>query len=79
MPDTLTVTELRARLYRVIDEVLATGVPQRIQRRGRAVVIGPEQDGPRLDLARLPRRTAIACTPDELVEQGFEGTWNGDL
>lgn len=78
MAGTLSVTELRAQLYRVIDEVLATGTPQRVQRGGRTVLITAEQGGPTLDLSRLPRRTATACSPDELVDQGFAELWKPD-
>ena len=76
---TMTVTELRSRLYRVIDEVLASGVPQRIRRGERFVLIQPDGEGPQLRLEALPRRQAIACTPEDLIEQGFEDAWSGDL
>lgn len=78
MSDSMTTTELRAQIYRVIDEVLETGQPRRIRRGDQAVIIAPETPPRRLDLARLPRRTAIACTPDELVAQGFTDTWRPD-
>ncbi len=35
----VTVTELRANLYRLIDEVIETGVPLTIERNGHKVVI----------------------------------------
>ncbi len=78
MADALTTTELRAQLYKVIDEVLATGMPQRVRRGQESVLIVPERSGRRLDLTKLPRRTASACTPDELVEQGFADLWRPD-
>ncbi len=79
MSDSMTVTELRSKLYRVIDQVLATGRPQRIRRGGRSVLLQPDGEGPRLRLDKLPRRQAISCTPDELIEQGFEDEWQGEL
>jgi len=77
----ITATELRAQIYRVLDRVLATGKPQRVRRGDRTLVISPEAESPRkrLDLDRLPRRQAINCTPDELVEQGWEDAWKPDL
>lgn len=79
MADPITVTELRADLYRVVDNVLTTGKAQRIRRGDRYLTLQPEGDARRLDLDRLPRRTAITCTPDELVEQGFADQWTPDL
>lgn len=79
MADSLSATELRAQLYKVIDEVIATGTPQRVRRGDDSVLIVSEHGGRRLDLTKLPRRTATACTPDELVEQRFAELWRPDL
>ena len=79
MSETLTVTELRSRLYTVIDQVIETGIPQRVRRGDSFVVIQPEEGTRRLHLDRLPRRQAITCTVDELVDQTFEDEWRGDL
>ena len=75
MADTMSATELRANLYRVIDDVLLTGRPQRVRRGDQIVLIMPEEPRPRLKLEDLPRRAALACSPDELIEQGFADTW----
>jgi hypothetical protein len=53
----MTATELRK------DEVRVTGIPQQ--------AIVPEGER-RLRLADLPRREALNCTPDELVETSWE-------
>ncbi len=78
MADPMTATELRANLYRVIDEVLETGRPQRVRRGDQFVLISPEEPRVRLRLEDLPRRDAIACSPDELVEQSFADAWTPD-
>lgn len=72
----MTATELRKDIYRVLDEVLETGVPQEVSRGARTLVIVPA-GGQRLRLADLPRREALNCTPDELVETSWE--WSPDL
>jgi hypothetical protein len=70
MPKTMTATELRANLYRVLDEVAATGKPCRVVRGGHALVIGrePARRKKRRDLSKLKRRDGLLnCTFDELV------------
>lgn len=67
----MTATELRKDIYRVLDEVLETGVPQEVTRGLRTLMIVPA-GGRRLKLADLPRRKALSCTPDELVETSWE-------
>lgn len=79
MPEPVTPTELRADLYRIIDQVLETGVPQQIRRGDRMLSLVPDAPPRRLRLDELPRRTAIACSPDELVDQSFADAWNPDL
>src|SRR5262249_52950597 len=70
MSKTLTATELRQNLYRVIDEVLATGRPCRVVRGKRAVLIEPERPKgkKKRDLSKLTKRDiGLNCTFDELV------------
>jgi hypothetical protein len=73
MSKTLTATELRQNLYRVIDEVLATGKACRVTRGKRAVRIEPETPRrKRLDLSKLKKRDGVLnCTFDELVATTF--------
>jgi len=71
----LTATELRADVYRILDDVIETGRSRTIVRSGSRLVIALEADR-RLDLDHLPRREATACSPDELVETSWEGEWS---
>jgi hypothetical protein len=71
----MTATELRKDIYRVLDDVLETGIPQEVTRGSRTLMIVPA-GGKRLRLADLPRREAITCTPDELVETSWEQEWS---
>jgi len=77
MPKTLTATELRANLYRVIDEVIATGKPCVVVRNGDTVTIArraPRRK--RLDLSKLKRRNGLyKGTFDELVATSWESEW----
>lgn len=70
----LTATELRAKIYRVIDEVAETGVEQEVRRGETSVRIVPSAPaGARLK--NLRRRNALNCTPDELVATSWEDAW----
>ena len=74
----VTPTELRRDIYRLLDQVLETGEPLEIDRDGRTLLLVPVT-GRRRRLADLPRRQAITCTPDELVATSWEDAWSGEL
>ena len=73
MAKAMTVTELRKDIYRVLDDVLESGVPQEVTRGSRTLMIVPA-GGKRLRLEDLPRREALNCTPDALVETSWDWT-----
>ena len=63
---TVTATELRANVYRLLDQVLETGVPLQIGRNGKKLKIGAEEAPSKL--SRLERRPdAIRGDPGDLV------------
>jgi len=62
----INLTTLRKRLYRVVDQVLETGVPVEIERNGKKLLIIPV-DQPVSKLANLERRHGIVGNPDDLV------------
>ena len=74
----ISATELRANVYKILDEVLATGQPRAVRRKGQLVLIQPAS-GPRLRLADLPKREGLACTPDELIGTSWEREWEAGL
>lgn len=70
----ITVTELRANLYRLIDEVIETGQPLVVERNGHKVVI--ERSPVESKLARLVRRDfVIKGDPEDLVHIDWSGEW----
>jgi hypothetical protein len=75
MGKAMTATELRKDIYRVLDDVLETGVPQEVTRGARTLMIVPA-GGRQLRLEDLPRREALSCSPDELVETSWD--WSPD-
>lgn len=73
----MTPTELRNDIYRVLDDVLQTGMPQEVVRGSRMLMIVPA-GGKRLRLDELPRREALNCTPEELIETSWDHEWSAE-
>lgn len=72
---TVSSSELRADIYRLLDQVLETGVPLEVERKGRRLRITAE-DSPS-KLARLvPHPEFMRGDPEELVETEWPGHWN---
>lgn len=73
----MTATELRSRLYRVLDQVLETGEPVEILRKGRRVRISAaEETAPADLLQRLePHPDFVSGDPDDLVHMDWSDTW----
>ena len=70
----ITASELRSNIYRLIDQVLETGVPLEISRKGRIVKLVPGEQ--RSKLSRLVQRTSyIDADPDDLVHLDWSGEW----
>jgi prevent-host-death family protein len=73
----ITASTLRANVYRLLDEVLESGRPLEIERKGKIVVIAPKEEQSIWE--RLPRREgAIVGDPDELVHMDWSSEWNPD-
>lgn len=70
----VTASELRQNVYRLLDEVLRTGVPLEIERQGRQLRIVPVDASSKLERLE-PHPGTIAGDPEELVEYDWEGEW----
>jgi len=79
VPDPLTATELRASIYRVLDEVIETGQPREIVRRGERLLLVPTGAARRRRLDVPPPERAMGCTFEELVETRWEYTPDDDV
>ena len=70
----LTASKLRENIYRILDEVLETGVPVEIERRGRMLKIVPVE--PRGRLANLkPNPDFVVGDPEDLVHLDWSSEW----
>jgi antitoxin (DNA-binding transcriptional repressor) of toxin-antitoxin stability system len=77
-PTRLTAAELRANIYRVLDQVLETGVPVEIERHGRRLRIiaeKSEQTAASGKLTRLKPRKLLLGDPEELVHVDWSREW----
>lgn len=71
----ISLTELRANLYKLVDSVIASGEPLEVDRNGRTVLISPAPPPAKLD-ALVKRPNVITGDPDDLVSIDWSGEWN---
>lgn len=69
----ISVTALRQNLFKLVDQVLATGVPVEIERHGKKLLLIPAESVSKL--ANLKRRHVIVGDPEELVDLQV-GEWH---
>jgi len=62
----MKATQLRANLYKTLDEVIATGKPVRVERKGKVVLISPEQP---VKQPRVFKKRKLLVNPDEDITQ----------
>ena len=70
---TLTASKLRENIYRILDEVIRTGMPVKIERRGRTLKIVSEE--PARKTSRLIRRDMIVGSAKDLVHLDWSKEW----
>lgn len=71
----MTVTELRKKIYSVLDEVAATGKAVRIKRKGKTIVIRREEQAGKLEKLMSPPSKAYVGDSDEVVSMNWESEW----
>jgi hypothetical protein len=62
----MKATQLRANLYKTLDEIIATGKPVRVERKGKVVLIAPEQP---VKQQRVFKKRKLLVNPDEDITQ----------
>lgn len=72
----ITASRLRENVYQILDEVLATGVPVEIERKGKTLRIVPGTRVTAAMLAAIPhRKGAIVGDPEDLVHIDWVAEW----
>lgn len=70
----LTASKLRENVYRILDQVLETGVPVEIERKGRMLQIVPVEPPGRLANLK-PNPDLVVGDPEDLVEMDWSSEW----
>ncbi len=74
----ITPTVLRSNVYNILDEVLETGIPIEINKKGKHLKIIPNEPKSKVDNL-VPHPGVINGDPEDLVEFSWEGELNLDL
>jgi len=69
-----SVSKLRANLYRVLDQVLESGTPVEIERKGKLLKIVPAEQGDKLANLK-PHPDYMKCDPESLVHMDWSKEW----
>lgn len=70
----ITASRLRANVYKVLDDVLETGTPVEVERKGKRLRIVPVE--PRSKLDRLVKRPGfLKGDPESIVHMDWSGEW----
>lgn len=69
----LSASALRQNIYRILDRVLETGVPQEIERNRRHLRIVPVEKPSKL--GNLRKRDLLKCQPEEIVHMDWSKEW----
>jgi prevent-host-death family protein len=70
----LTASKLRENIYGILDQVLETGTPVEVVRKGKVLRIVPETPAPKL--ARLKRRKAYKGDADQILGMDWLKEWS---
>jgi len=70
----LTASKLREDIYRILDEVLESGCPVEIERKGGILRIVRAEESDRL--SRLVQRDCIVGDPEDLVHLDWSTEWH---
>lgn len=75
---TMTVTQLRSNLYKILDQVIETQKPIKIMRKGQMLKIMPEKKKPRSKLENLKPHPNVVCGDlDSFVHIDWSSNWKG--
>lgn len=70
----LTASKLRENIYRILDQVLDTGVPIEIERRGKLLKIVAVESPAKLDNL-VERPDFLQCDPEDIVHLDWLEEW----
>jgi hypothetical protein len=71
----VTATKFRQNLYSILDQVLETGIPVQIERKGQLLVVEPKEAASLWD--RLEAHDIVQGDPDDIIHMDWSGEWKG--
>lgn len=74
---TITVTNLRQKIYSTVDKVIATGQPIEIERKGHKLKIVLEEKKSKL-ASLVTRNNVVKCSDEELIYNDWLKEWKYD-
>ena len=74
---TVTASQLRQDIYRLIDHVLETGEPLEISRKGHTLRLVRDEPASRFDVMRTNVELVVG-DPEELADLGWSGSWDAE-
>ena len=69
----ITASKLREDVYRILDEVIETGQPVEVLRKGTVLKIVPEKAVSKL--ARLKKRNVFVGNPEDIIGMDWSKEW----
>mgnify|MGYP003980195719 CR=1 FL=1 len=73
----ITATDLRQNLYKILDEIIRSGNPVEIKRKGSLLKIIPEKNAKVFDL--LEDHNVIVGDPEDIVHLDWSTNWSEDI
>lgn len=73
----LKTSNLRADIFRLLDNVIETGKPLEIERKGKVLQIIPKESVPKL--SKLAKHDCLLCDAEEVVHMDWEKEWKHDI
>ena len=70
----ITPSELRQNVYNLLDQVINTGIPIKVKRKGKILKISIEEKPNRLQ--NLKKRDIFNVEPDEIINNNWIKEWN---
>jgi len=73
----VTASELRANIYRLLDQVLETGEPLEIERNGRRLRVVPDERPSKLDRL-VPHPGTVVGDLEDIIDMDWSVYWDYD-
>jgi hypothetical protein len=71
----LSASRLRENIYKILDQILETGIPVEIKRKDKILTIIPPKKSNKLQ--NIKKRKILNCDPDEIIHMDWSKEWKG--